>query len=96
MMLFLLFLLLNTAKNVILAGLKTVGILDNSPVALNDLGSQFYLHESDLGRPRAAVSATCLSELNQACKVEVITEPLSIALLQAKSFQVGLLFFFLL
>ena len=53
------------AKNVILAGVKTVGLLDNEPVVLQDLGSHFYLQEKDIGAPRAKACCARLAELNQ-------------------------------
>ena len=41
------------AKNVILAGVKAVTLQDAEPVALADLGAQFYLSEADVGKNRA-------------------------------------------
>lgn len=57
------------AKNVILAGVKSVGLLDNQPVAINDLGAQFYLKPTDVGRPRAECSLPQLTTLNRYVKV---------------------------
>ena len=59
------------AKNVVLGGVKSVTLHDNAPTAIADLGSQFFLRESDLGQPRAAVTAPRLAELNQYVPVEV-------------------------
>lgn len=41
------------AKNVILAGVKSVTLHDRAEVTLRDLGAQFYLGEGDVGRNRA-------------------------------------------
>ena len=38
---------------------------------IRDLGSNFFLTETDLGKPRAAVCAPKLAELNRLVKVEV-------------------------
>ena len=40
------------AKNIILAGPHKVVILDSNIVSLNDLGSNFYLNESHIGKTR--------------------------------------------
>lgn len=53
------------AKNIILSGVKSVGILDNEKVQIADLGSQFYLNESHVGKPRAECSMPQLVELNK-------------------------------
>ena len=44
------------AKNVVLAGVKSVTLHDDKPTELGDLGAQFFLRESDVGQPRAAVT----------------------------------------
>ena len=41
------------AKNVILAGLKSITLHDRAEASLSDLGSQFYLTPADVGRNRA-------------------------------------------
>ena len=54
-----------TAKNLILAGPHTVVVHDDNLVSITDLGSNFYLSESDVGaRTRAEASAGKLQELN--------------------------------
>ncbi|EGF81957.1 hypothetical protein BATDEDRAFT_19117 [Batrachochytrium dendrobatidis JAM81] len=52
------------AKNVVLAGVKSVTLHDSAPVQLSDLSSQFFLHDSDVGQPRDKVSCPRLAELN--------------------------------
>ena len=44
--------------------MKSVTIHDPSPVALADLGTQYYLREADVGRPRGEVTVPRLAELN--------------------------------
>ncbi|KAJ2708175.1 E1 ubiquitin-activating protein [Coemansia sp. IMI 203386] len=60
------------AKNVILAGVKSVALYDPAKVEVTDLSSQFFLHEEDVGKPRAEVSAPRLAELNQYVPVSVV------------------------
>ncbi|KAF9475937.1 ubiquitin activating enzyme [Pholiota conissans] len=52
------------AKNVVLAGVKSVTIFDTSPVTLQDLSSQFFLRAEDIGKTRAAATLPRLAELN--------------------------------
>ena len=59
------------AKNVVLGGVKSVTLHDNQPVAIADLGSQFFLREADIGKPRAAVTQPRLAELNNYVPVDV-------------------------
>jgi len=59
------------AKNVVLGGVKSVTLHDDTPAQLSDLGAQFFLREADVGKPRAAVTAPRLAELNTYVPVEV-------------------------
>eukprot|EP00362_Geleiidae_sp_MMETSP1317_P001220 CAMPEP_0201283252 /NCGR_PEP_ID=MMETSP1317-20130820/8058_1 /ASSEMBLY_ACC=CAM_ASM_000770 /TAXON_ID=187299 /ORGANISM="Undescribed Undescribed, Strain Undescribed" /LENGTH=70 /DNA_ID=CAMNT_0047598873 /DNA_START=118 /DNA_END=330 /DNA_ORIENTATION=- len=52
------------AKNVVLAGPKSVTIHDDTLVELRDLGANFYLTEEDIGNPRASCLHSKLSALN--------------------------------
>lgn len=52
------------AKNVILGGVKSVTLHDQAACTVNDLSSQFYLTESDIGKNRAEASLKQLAELN--------------------------------
>ncbi|DBA02358.1 TPA: hypothetical protein N0F65_007177, partial [Lagenidium giganteum] len=52
------------AKNIILAGVKSVTLHDDTPASHLDLASQFYLSESDIGKPRARACVSKLAELN--------------------------------
>ena len=44
---------METAKNLILAGPGLVSLCDDEPVAMPDLGANFFLEEGDVGKPRA-------------------------------------------
>ncbi|KAI8895600.1 hypothetical protein BC833DRAFT_600708 [Globomyces pollinis-pini] len=59
------------AKNIILAGVKSVTLLDKNHITLNDLSSQFFLHHEDIGKNRDIVSAPRLAELNNYVPVHV-------------------------
>ncbi|KAJ3901499.1 ubiquitin activating enzyme [Lentinula edodes] len=52
------------AKDLVLAGVKSVTVYDPEPVKIEDLSSQFFLREEDVGRPRAEVTVPRLAELN--------------------------------
>ncbi|GAB9471689.1 putative ubiquitin-activating enzyme [Globisporangium polare] len=52
------------AKNIILAGVKSVTLHDDTPASHLDLSAQFYLTEKDIGQPRAKMSTVKLAELN--------------------------------
>lgn len=60
------------AKNVILAGVKSVTIWDPSPVELADCGAQYYLSAEDVGRRRDEVSIPRLAELNSYVPVRIL------------------------
>ncbi|KAI9639631.1 putative ubiquitin activating enzyme [Dioszegia hungarica] len=60
------------AKNVALAGVKSVTIYDPSPVEIADLGTQFFLRKADVGKSRASVTAPRLSELNSYVPINVL------------------------
>lgn len=63
------------AKNLILAGPRSVHIYDPEVTKINDLGSNFYLTEAHVGKTtRAQASLTKLKELNPYVKVEVIPD----------------------
>lgn len=65
------------AKNVILGGVKSVTLHDESPGAITDLSSQFYLSESDIGKNRAEVCKNRLSALNNYVPTSAYTGPLT-------------------
>ena len=53
-----------TAKNIALAGVKSLTLFDPEPAAISDLSSQFFLHPDDVGKPRAAATVPRVAELN--------------------------------
>lgn len=59
------------AKNIALAGVKSLSLFDPKPAAIQDLSSQFFLHPEDIGQPRATVTAPRVSELNPYTPVSV-------------------------
>ncbi|XP_071157411.1 ubiquitin-like modifier-activating enzyme 1 isoform X1 [Mytilus edulis] len=77
------------AKNVVLAGVKSVTIQDTEQTTWYDLSSQFFLREKDMGKNRAAASLDRLSELNSYVPISASIDPLSESFL--KSFQVVVL-----
>ena len=68
------------AKNIILAGVKSVALFDPDDVELRDLGAQFYLSETDIGRNRAVACHDKLQELNTAVAVSTLSDEISTAL----------------
>ena len=65
------------AKNVVLGGVKSMTLHDPEPVQISDLSAQFFLREDDVGKPRAAVTAPRLAELNQYVPVKENTAELT-------------------
>jgi ubiquitin-activating enzyme E1 len=70
------------AKNVILAGAKSVTVHDLRATEISDLASNFYLHESSIGQNRATASLPQLSTLNEYVSVSAKTEALTDAFLK--------------
>ncbi|CCD23913.1 E1 ubiquitin-activating protein UBA1 NDAI_0C02530 [Naumovozyma dairenensis CBS 421] len=60
------------AKNVTLAGVKSLTIYDPALVAIEDLSSQFFLTESDVGKPRDQASKAKLAELNSYVPINIL------------------------
>lgn len=52
------------AKNIALAGVKNLTIQDCKLAEIQDLGTQFFLREEDVGKNRAEASSSRLAELN--------------------------------
>ncbi|KAH7375029.1 hypothetical protein B0T11DRAFT_234402 [Plectosphaerella cucumerina] len=52
------------AKNIALAGVKSLTLYDPGLVALSDLSSQFFLRPEDVGKPRDEVTTPRVGELN--------------------------------
>lgn len=65
---------IETAKNIILAGPKRVVIYDPTITSIRDLGSNFYLKDTDVGKVRRdEASLALLKELNPRVDVEIAT-----------------------
>ncbi|KAF9580034.1 hypothetical protein BGW38_003476, partial [Lunasporangiospora selenospora] len=58
-------------KNIVLAGIGSITVLDHNQVTEEDLGSQFFLRADDVGRNRAASAAERVRLLNPRVKVIV-------------------------
>lgn len=65
------------AKNVILAGVKSVTLHDQSNVEMWDLSGNFYLTEDDIGKNRAVACCNKLQELNAAVTVSTLTSEIT-------------------
>lgn len=61
-------------KNLVLPGVGDFTILDPTLVSEKDLGVNFFLEESDLGKSRAEASVRLLQELNPDVQGHAITE----------------------
>ncbi|EHK98705.1 putative Ubiquitin-activating enzyme E1 1 [Glarea lozoyensis 74030] len=59
------------AKNIALAGVKSLTVYDPTPTAIADLSSQFFLRPDDVGKPRATVTAPRIGELNAYTPVSI-------------------------
>ena len=59
------------AKNIALAGVKSLTLYDPAPTVIADLSSQFFLHPEDVGKPRAEVTAPRVAELNAYTPVSI-------------------------
>ncbi|KAI0479008.1 hypothetical protein GGR56DRAFT_632926 [Xylariaceae sp. FL0804] len=59
------------AKNIALAGVKSLTLYDPTPTAIADLSAQFFLRPEDVGKPRDAVTAPRVAELNAYTPVTV-------------------------
>ncbi|KAL5710482.1 E1 ubiquitin-activating enzyme [Ranunculus cassubicifolius] len=65
------------AKNLVLAGVKSVTLHDESPVQLWDLSSSLAFSENDVGKNRTLASVQKLQELNTAVAVSTLTTTLT-------------------
>ncbi|CAM6046261.1 unnamed protein product [Sphagnum compactum] len=71
------------AKNVILAGVKSVTLHDVGDVEIWDLSAQFYFTEADVGKNRALACVDKLKELNTAVTIVTNTSDITEELLAA-------------
>ncbi|KAN0115180.1 hypothetical protein V8E51_004724 [Hyaloscypha variabilis] len=61
------------AKNLVLAGIHSLTVVDHEPVTENDLGAQFFISEADVGTNRAEAAAPQIRKLNPRVNVIVDT-----------------------
>jgi ubiquitin-like 1-activating enzyme E1 A len=61
------------AKNLVLAGVGTLTILDHEPVSDDDLGSQFFLSQEQVGQNRADAALPEIQKLNP--RVNLFSDP---------------------
>jgi ubiquitin-activating enzyme E1 len=64
---------LEIAKNLVLSGIRSLTILDDSPIEWSDLSSLFYASSSDVGKPRAPTLVSKIGELNRFVAVTAAT-----------------------
>ncbi|KAF4626001.1 hypothetical protein G7Y89_g12162 [Cudoniella acicularis] len=64
------------AKNLVLAGIHSLTIVDHELVTESDLGAQFFITEADVGTNRAEAAAPQIRKLNP--RVNVIVDPTDI------------------
>eukprot|EP01084_Bolivina_argentea_P291987 501892_1 len=73
-----------TAKNLILTGPKSVTLYDDSKVEIRDLGANFYLREEHVGQCTRSEGCTkTLAELNPYCDVRAASGALSDEFIQS-------------
>ncbi|ODV92350.1 hypothetical protein CANCADRAFT_56027 [Tortispora caseinolytica NRRL Y-17796] len=60
------------AKNVALAGVKSLTLYDPTPASFIDLSAQYYLTSADIGKPRAQACVSKVAELNEYVPVSVL------------------------
>jgi len=60
------------AKNVILAGVKAVTLIDSNPVTWFDIGANAYVRSEEVGRPRAETALPRLKALNTHVNVSIM------------------------
>lgn len=65
------------AKDLILGGVKSVTVQDHKITSHQDLSSQFFLRESDVGANRAEAALPRLVELNEYVSTKCTTDPVS-------------------
>lgn len=63
-----------TLKNLVLGGIGSITVVDGSKVELGDLGNNFLVDESSLGKSKAKCVCSFLQELNDAVKAKYVEE----------------------
>ena len=60
------------AKNVALAGVKSLTLYDPTTITIQDLSTQFFFSEKDIGKKRDVVSQAKLAELNAYVPIHIL------------------------
>ncbi|CAH8485598.1 unnamed protein product [Dicrocoelium dendriticum] len=66
---------LEIAKNIVLAGVRSVTLHDETPVSWSDLSTHFFATVDDIGHGRAEISRHKLSELNNHVPLHILSKP---------------------
>ncbi|KAI9677531.1 MAG: hypothetical protein M1817_006485 [Caeruleum heppii] len=66
------------AKNLVLAGIGSLTIVDHEKVTEHDLSSQFFISADDVGKNRAEAAATRIRKLNPRVQLVVDTEDIHV------------------
>lgn len=66
------------AKNLVLAGIGSLTVIDHEAVTERDLGAQFFISDADIGMNRAQAVAPQIQRLNPRVKVLVDTEDITL------------------
>ncbi|KAK7524172.1 hypothetical protein IWZ03DRAFT_366525 [Phyllosticta citriasiana] len=61
------------AKNLVLAGIKSLTVVDHEVVTEDDLGAQFFVSEADIGKNRAEAAVPEMQKLNPRVNIYVDT-----------------------
>ena len=75
-----------TIKNLVLGGIHSFTLVDDALVTPRDLGNNFFVHESDLGKGRAAAVAAHLHELNTSVSGAFVDESVDVVVDQNPDF----------
>ncbi|KAK8199359.1 NEDD8-activating enzyme E1 regulatory subunit [Phyllosticta capitalensis] len=59
------------AKNLVLAGIKSLTVVDHEVVTEDDLGAQFFISEEDIGKNRAEAAVPEMQKLNPRVNIHV-------------------------
>lgn len=62
------------AKNLVLAGIGSLTVMDSEDVVEDDLGAQFFVSEEDVGINRARAAAPAIQKLNPRVPVHIDTD----------------------
>lgn len=60
-------------KNLVLTGVKAVLVCDDAPIVIADLSTNFFLKETDVGKPRGTTVAAAAKELNRFVEISAVS-----------------------